>query len=161
MTSWDLFERDIAGPLLDPPETPSLDVSIALRNMWQFTRAHLPDPEVNPWAELYPERCAAGTAPCAMRIMEATRAHCLVRFGTALQNRSEMGRPIDGILERPTTRDPAREARCQYPAAIHFRANPRLDKTPPLSRALPGGFGALRDKREDRGITAATCPDAY
>ena len=42
-----------------------------------------------------------------------------------------------------------------------FRANPRLDKTPPLSRALPGGFGALRDKREDRGITAATCPDAY
>ena len=161
MTSWDLFERDIAGPLLDPPETPSLDVSIALRNMWQFTRAHLPDPDVNPWAELYPERCAAGTAPCAMRIMEATRAHCLVRFGTALQNRSEMGRPIDGILERPTTRDPAREARCQYPAAIHFRANPRLDKTPPLSRALPGGFGALRDKREDRGITAATCPDAY
>ena len=85
----------------------------------------------------------------------------LVRFGTALQNRSELGRPIDGILERPTTRDPAREARCQYPAAIHFRANPRLDKTPPLSRALPGGFGALRNKREDRGITAATCPDAY
>ena len=65
------------------------------------------------------------------------------------------------LAERPTTRDPAREARCQYPAAIHFRANPRLDKTPPLSRALPGGFGALRDRREDRGITAATCPDAY